>query len=136
MFIVISKALMTQIKAPRRGTERKMSQTVAITGNTYPVKEQLKSLGARWNGEQKAWMVAQEKADEARKIVAGAPAKAKAAPITSQRRSSCCADCGTPTKGFYRCRDCNMERREGGSRYMGGMSYRDRNGNFVLGDDD
>lgn len=45
---------------------------VAITGNTYPVKDQLKALGARWNGDLKAWMVAENKAEEARKIVAGA----------------------------------------------------------------
>ena len=49
---------------------------VPISGNTYPVKEALKSLGARWNADAKVWMVAPEKADEARAIVAGAgPAK-------------------------------------------------------------
>lgn len=42
----------------------------AITGNTYPVKDSLKALGARWNPDQKAWMIADDKADEARKIVA------------------------------------------------------------------
>lgn len=51
---------------------------IAITGNTYPVKEALKALGARWNGDRKAWMVAPEKAEEAQAIVAGAgPAKAR-----------------------------------------------------------
>lgn len=45
---------------------------VAITGNTYPVKEQLKALGARWNPDAKAWMVEAEKAEQARNIVAGA----------------------------------------------------------------
>lgn len=52
-----------------------MSYMIPITGNTYPVKESLKALGARWNPDAKAWMVAAEKADEARRIVAGAPAK-------------------------------------------------------------
>lgn len=47
---------------------------VAITGNTYPVKEQLKALGARWNAENKAWMVTPANADAARKIVASAGA--------------------------------------------------------------
>ena len=28
--------------------------TIAITGNTYPVKDQLKALGARWNPDAKA----------------------------------------------------------------------------------
>lgn len=44
---------------------------VAVTGNTYPVKDQLKALGARWNPDAKAWMVAPDKADAARAIVAG-----------------------------------------------------------------
>ena len=48
---------------------------VAITGNTYPVKEKLKALGARWNGADKAWMVSADKAEQARQIVAGAGAK-------------------------------------------------------------
>lgn len=45
-----------------------------ITGNTYPVKEALKALGARWNKRAQGWDVADEKADEARAIVAGAGA--------------------------------------------------------------
>lgn len=55
----------------RMSTQTK-NKTVAITGNTYPVKEQLKALGARWNGDLKAWMISGEKATEAQKIVAGA----------------------------------------------------------------
>jgi len=47
---------------------------VAVTGNTYPVKDQLKALGARWNPDAKAWMVPQTQVAAARKIVAGAPA--------------------------------------------------------------
>ena len=42
----------------------------AITGNTFPVKDQLKALGGRWNAEAKAWMVPDAKADEARRLVA------------------------------------------------------------------
>jgi hypothetical protein len=42
-----------------------------ITGNTYPVKDQLKALGARWNPENKGWMVPDEKAQVARDIVTG-----------------------------------------------------------------
>ena len=43
--------------------------TVLITGNTYPVKEQIKALGGRWNAELKGWNVPAEKADEARRLV-------------------------------------------------------------------
>lgn len=45
--------------------------TTAITGNTYPVKDELKALGGRWNAERKAWMVPADRADEARALVAG-----------------------------------------------------------------
>jgi len=49
---------------------------VAITGNTYPVKDQLKALGARWNPDAKAWMVSEDKAEQARALVNGAPKSA------------------------------------------------------------
>lgn len=115
--------------------------TVAITGNTYPVKDQIKALGGRWDADAKAWRVPADKADEARALVAGAPTKSGANTSTNKRRHfSHCADCGTASQGYYRCRDCNMERRVGGSRHMGGQSYHytDSNGRrqFVLGDDD
>ena len=58
--------------------------TVAITGNTYPVKDQIRALGGRWNPDAKAWMVPAAKADEARALVAGAPVKA---PRSATRRS-------------------------------------------------
>ena len=45
-----------------------------ITGNTYPVKDRLKALGGRWNRDAQGWDVADDKADEARAIVAAAPA--------------------------------------------------------------
>lgn len=48
---------------------------VAITGNTFPVKEKLKALGAKWNAEDKCWMVSESKAAEAQAIVAGAGPK-------------------------------------------------------------
>jgi hypothetical protein len=50
--------------------------TVAITGNTFPVKDEIKQLGGKWDANQKAWMVPLEKAAEAQKLVAGAPKSA------------------------------------------------------------
>jgi hypothetical protein len=41
---------------------------VAIAGNTYPVKEQLKALGAKWNPDAKSWMIDESKIKEAKKI--------------------------------------------------------------------
>ncbi len=52
--------------------------TVAITGNTYPVKEQIKALGGRWNADRKVWLVPADKASAAQALVAGAPKSAYA----------------------------------------------------------
>jgi len=89
----------------------------AITGNTYPVKDSLKALGARWNPDQKAWMIDDSKADQARKIVADATS----AP-SSERRAFIhqkCLSCGKRADRYnkiYRsgeCRDCYEEREMG-----------------------
>jgi hypothetical protein len=57
-----------------------------ITGNTYPVKDQLKALGGRWNRIAQGWDVPADRAKEAREIVAKAPAKAT--PRASRYRST------------------------------------------------
>ena len=42
---------------------------VALSGNTYPVKEALKALGAHWDKEQRAWLIAANKAAHAQAII-------------------------------------------------------------------
>lgn len=59
---------------------------VAVTGNTYPVKDQLRALGGKWSADRKAWMMPPEKAAEALKLVEGAPKAA--AKKSFYRRSS------------------------------------------------
>lgn len=44
---------------------------VAIRGNTYPVREEIKALGGRWDAGQRAWMVPQNMEVRARQVVAG-----------------------------------------------------------------
>jgi hypothetical protein len=44
-----------------------------ITGNTYPVKEAIKALGGKWNKPRQGWEVPDDKAEEARALVANAP---------------------------------------------------------------
>jgi hypothetical protein len=44
---------------------------VEISGNTFPVKEALKRLGARWNGAKKCWVVTADKAEAALALVQG-----------------------------------------------------------------
>ena len=47
--------------------------TVLITGNTYPVKDQIKALGGKWDPDQKGWLVPSEKADQAQALVNNTP---------------------------------------------------------------
>ncbi len=42
---------------------------VALSGNTYPVKEALKALRAHWDKEQRAWLIAANKAAHAQAII-------------------------------------------------------------------
>ena len=130
-----------------------------ITGNTYPVRDQLKALGAKWDVDRKCWMIDDAKAEEARQIVASAPAKVPA-------EAGKCRECGKACKAPYTlCWDCKCKRdqqagkcnkcggaldtwernhgmrmcancREGGGNARGGQSYYDRRGRFVQGDDD
>ena len=85
---------------------------VAITGNTYPIKDQIKALGGKWDADQRAWMVPANKAEEAKALVANAPKEEKAKSDGKKRYFAKCADCGIASHGWYRCRDCNMERQE------------------------
>ena len=130
-----------------------------ITGNTYAVREQLKALGGLWNADAKGWDVPDRQAAAARQLVESAPPPAPKQPGK-------CSDCGKSCKEpFTLCWDCKAKRdqragkcakchermnewerkhgmrlcadcRDGGSRARGGASYYDRNGNFVLGEDD
>lgn len=56
-----------------------------ITGNTYPVKDQIKALGGRWNRAAQGWDVPADTADQARAIV---DAAGPAVEYRGKRRSS------------------------------------------------
>ena len=94
----------------------------AITGNTYPVKDAIKAMGGRWNADQKSWMVPDEKADDARKLVSGAPIQPREAGGYSYRPTKC-RECGARASRYlpiYRsgvCRDCWLGEKE--EREMG-----------------
>jgi len=86
-----------------------MSNTILITGDTYPVKDQLKSLGGQWDSAARGWRVPAEHGAAALALVA------PAAPVSQSARLSC-RSCGqTGTRGAYpfstlpgsgRCDDC------------------------------
>jgi hypothetical protein len=50
---------------------------VPITGNTYPIKDQLKALGGKWSLDSKCWMVPASHAAQAQAIVPAAKAPAQ-----------------------------------------------------------
>lgn len=61
---------------------------VLITGNTYPVRHFLRSMGGKWNAEAQGWNVPAAKADEARKLVAECgPAPTRKTQDTARRMS-------------------------------------------------
>ena len=73
---------------------------IEITGNTYPVKDALKAMGARWAPDKKCWMISAAKADAANALVSGAGPKApyRGAPYRGARSSSSGAG---PRTGCY-----------------------------------
>lgn len=90
---------------------------VAVTGNTYLVREQLRSLGGKWDVTNKCWLVPDEKADEARKLVESGTTT----PTTSKSfRHTKCKVCGFRPSNRYEkiyrsgeCKDCYEERKMG-----------------------
>jgi len=51
------------------------AKMMLITGGTYPVKDRLKALGARWDGDARGWRIPENMSDEARRIVRGEAAE-------------------------------------------------------------
>jgi hypothetical protein len=76
-----------------------------ITGNTYPVKDQIRALGGIWNKRLTGWFVPDDKADEARALVDAAPASARRtyAPRVAYSRFSSGATTHQNSRG--RCED-------------------------------
>ncbi len=50
-----------------------MATQTLITGNTYPVKDQIRGLGGTWDRTAKGWRVPAERVAEARALVDAAP---------------------------------------------------------------
>jgi hypothetical protein len=70
-----------------------------IVGNTYPVKDKLKAMGARWNAAAKCWMVPEAKAAEAQALVGNTKQKGGYAPRT-------CCECGCKINYGKYCGKC------------------------------
>lgn len=46
---------------------------ILITGNTFPVKDELKALGGKWSKRQRGWLVPSTVAEQAQALVDSAP---------------------------------------------------------------
>jgi len=85
--------------------------TQLITGNTYPVRDQIMALGGRWNPTVKGWSVPDAAADKARALVAGAPVEPRRATVSYTPRrapaAGCRHCCWTPTRTAQIWEDCD-----------------------------
>jgi hypothetical protein len=100
-------------------TETTMT-TELITGNTYPVKDQIKALGGRWDAAAKGWRVPAESADQARSLVSGAPKSAprasnggaaysKEAWLRAHPKTGCSCGSREGYMGKYDCATCRED---------------------------
>lgn len=91
---------------------------VKITGNTYPVKEKIKALGGKWDVDCKAWLVPDDKAEEAKRLVSCAPrdySGPKKCIVCGrvERRDRRGYPIGDPVYRNGECRSCYEERKMG-----------------------
>ena len=77
-----------------------------ITGNTYPVREQLKALGGIWVPTVKGWRVPDAVEAEARALVAATVPNYR----PSGRRSGKCQQCGCGIRYGTYCGKCEYSR--------------------------
>lgn len=83
-----------------------MDSKVLITGNTYPVRAELKALGGTWNSTARGWEVPADRAADARAIMAsagGARRSARGRTGSTYTRFSSGAEVYTNRRG--RCED-------------------------------
>lgn len=78
---------------------------VAISGNTFPVKDQLRAMGGRWDAARKVWMVPTDAARAANDLVAKAPVSRPSGKRVFRRRNDDdeCELCG---KNKWTCGHC------------------------------
>jgi hypothetical protein len=81
-----------------------------IHGNTYPVREKLKGLGGKWSAARKCWLVPDDRADEAKALVAGAPQSARCGGVRVTRGPRACATCRARINYGVYCGKCEFRR--------------------------
>jgi hypothetical protein len=84
-------------------------RTVLITGNTYPVRGLLSALGGGWNGAAKGWNVPEDRADEARAIVAAGVTSSDATRTRVRAPVGTWRSCGVQGCRPGACENCDGE---------------------------
>ena len=57
------------MKQPQKTTKKEMPRVVRITGKTFDVRDKLRLMGGFWSQDEKCWLVPEDRAPEARKLV-------------------------------------------------------------------
>lgn len=60
----------------------------AITGNTYPVRNEMRAIGGQWDAANKAWLVPDDKAEYAKSLIPTGRHGERAASRSGSRRVS------------------------------------------------
>lgn len=104
-----------QIAPPAGGALPALAgKLLPVAGNTYPVRDQLRALGASWDGAAKAWMIDEGRLAQAQAVVAKGSGEAP-----QPFRFSSCKQCGARPNArgwprIYRngvCSDCYRDAR-------------------------
>jgi hypothetical protein len=99
---------------PLSPEDRRRTEGLVLTGNTFPVKDQIKNMGGIWDGDRKAWLMPDaDRLAKAKALLtpaASAPIKATRYARSTGRRGW--APCGYPGCSPSYCDEC-----DGGGRY-------------------
>lgn len=83
--------------------------TVAVAGNTYPVKDQIKALGGRWDATAKCWMVPAAMAAQANFLVSGAAPRRAAKSTYGGTGYAPVRGCGACSRLGRMCKPCEFD---------------------------
>lgn len=70
-----------------------MTKMIALSGNTYPIKDKIKAAGGKWNYQLKLWMVPENVHAELAKKIPTRELNQKFIPYQQSGRFEC-YDCG------------------------------------------
>lgn len=57
------------MKPQLKTTKKEMPRVVRITGKTFDVRDKLRLMGGFWSADEKCWLVPEDQAPAARKLV-------------------------------------------------------------------